>query len=103
MENKGVNNNVSPRQVKRDEKKLIQQPKQLTAELQDLNKLTCYRCGETFDEEKKLYDHQTGCLNYVVSCSNPEKRYLTLQSFQFEARSSLKEDFYFFLNCRNHN
>ena len=39
MENKGVNNNVSPRQVKRDEKKLIQQPKQLIAELQDLNKL----------------------------------------------------------------
>ena len=52
MENKGVNNNVSPRQVKRDEKKLIQQPKQLTAELQDLNKLTCFRCGVTFDGKK---------------------------------------------------
>ena len=97
MENivKGANSNASPRQVEKEEKKLIQQPEQLSAELQDVKKIPCFRCGKTLTEgEKNLYDHQTRCLNYVTSSNNPNKRYLTLQSFQFEARSSLKDDFY---------
>ena len=97
MENivKGANSNVSPHQVEKEEKKVVQQPERLSAELQDSKKIPCFRCGETLTEgEKTLYDHQTRCLNYVTSSNNPNKRYLTLQAFQFEARSSLKDDFY---------
>ena len=97
MENivKGANSNVSQHQIEKEEKKLVQQPERLSAELQDSKKIPCFRCGETLTEgEKNLYDHQTSCLNYVRSSNNPSKRYMTLQSFQVEARSSLKDDFY---------
>ena len=97
MENivKGANSSVFPRQVEKEEKKLVQQPERLSAELQDLKKIPCFRCEITLTEgERNLYNHQTRCLNYVSSSNNPNKRYLTLQSFQFEARSSLKDDFY---------
>ena len=97
MENivKGANSNVPPHQVEKEEKKVAQQPERSSAELQDTKKIPCFRCGETLTEgEKTLYDHQTRCLNYVTSSNNPNKRYLTLQAFEFEARSSLKDDFY---------
>jgi len=96
MENivKGANSDVSLR-LRQGEKKLVQQPEGFSAELQDSKKIPCFRCGKTLSEgEKTLYDHQTRCLNYVTSSNNPNKRYLTLQAFQFEARSSLKDDFY---------
>ena len=92
---KDANSNISPHQVKKEEKKLLQKPEQLSVELQDSKKIPCFRCSKTLTEgEKTLYDHQTRCLNYVTSSNNPNKRYLTLQSFQFEARRSLKDDFY---------
>ena len=96
MENivKGANSKISPCQLEKEETKLVQQPEQLSAELQDSKKMSCFRCGETLNGEKNMYDHQTNCLNYVRSSNNPSKRYLTLQLFQFEAMSSLKDDFY---------
>ena len=78
----------------KEEKKIVQQPKRLSTELQDSKKMLCFSCGKTFTAEKNINDHQTSCLNYVKSSNNPSKRYLTLQSFEFEARNSLKEDFY---------
>ena len=91
---KRANSNVSPRQVKREEGKLVQQPERLSAKLQDSEKIPCFRCGKTLTEgEKNLYDHQTRCLIYVTSSKNPNNRYLMLQSFQFEARTSLKDEF----------
>ena len=87
---KGANSNISPHQVDKEEKKLVQQPERLSAELQDSKKISCFRCEETLTGEKNLYDHQTSCLNYVRSSNNPSKRYLTLQSFKFKASSSLK-------------
>ena len=45
MENivKGANSHVSPRQVEKEEKKLVQQPERLSADLQDLKKIPCFR------------------------------------------------------------
>ena len=96
MENivKGANSDVFPLQVEKEEKKLVQQPERLSVELQYLKKIPCFRCGKTLTEwERNLYDHQTRCLNCVSSSNNPNKWYLTLQSFQFEGRGSLQDDF----------
>ena len=45
MENivKGANSHVSPHQVEKEEKKLVQQPERLSADLQDLKKIPCFR------------------------------------------------------------
>ena len=97
MENivKRANSDVSPQQVETEDKKLVELPELLSAELQDLKKMPCFRYRETLTGgEKNFYDHQTSCLNYVRSSNNPSKRYMTLESFQFKARSSLKDDFY---------
>ena len=64
MENivKGANSYVSPHQVEKEEKKLVQQPERLCFEWQDSKKIPCFRCGETLTEgEKNLDDHQTRC------------------------------------------
>ena len=61
---KKANSDVSPRQVETEDQKSVTQPERLSAALQDLKKIPCFKCGETLTGgEKNLYDYQTSCLN----------------------------------------
>ena len=55
---------------------------------------TCFRCGVVFNQEIRLHYHQNICLYNLTNSENLKKRQLTLQTFEYEARKSIKDDFY---------
>ena len=54
----------------------------------------CFRCKAVFHQEIHLHYHQNICLYNLTNRKNLKKRQLTLQIFEYEARKSIKDDFY---------
>ena len=55
---------------------------------------TCFRCEVVFNQEIHLHYHQNICLYNLTNSKDLKKRQLTLQTFEYEARKSIKDDFY---------
>ena len=49
----------------------------------------CFRCKAVFNQEVHLHFHQNICLYSLTNSKN-----FTLQNFEYEARKSIKDDFY---------
>ena len=63
-----------------------------TAEHSDL--WACFRFEAVFNREIHLHYHQNICLYNFRNSKNLKKRQLTLQTFKYESRKSIKDDFY---------
>ena len=55
---------------------------------------TCFRWEAVFHQEIHLHYHQNICLYSLTNSNIIKKRQLTLQAFEYEARKSIKDDFY---------
>ena len=55
---------------------------------------TCFRCEVVFNKEIHLNYNQNICLNNLTNSKDLKKTQLTLQTFEYEARKSIKDDFY---------
>ena len=56
----------------------------------------CFKCEAVFDQEIHLCYYQKICLYKLTNSDNIKMRQLTLQTFEYEARKSIKDDF-----CKN--
>ena len=54
----------------------------------------CFRCETVLRLEIHLHYHQNICLCNLTNSNTLKKRQLTLQTFEYEARKSIKDDFY---------
>ena len=55
---------------------------------------TCFICEAVFNQEIHLKYHQNIYLYYLTNSNNIKKRQLILYTFEYEARKSIKDDFY---------
>ena len=54
---------------------------------------TCFRCEVVFNQEIHLHYHKNICLYNLTNSKDLKKRQLTFQTFEYEARKSIKDDF----------